>query len=432
MNELRVGVGKSKVTPKVGSKLVGYFNRPEGSKGVHDELYARALVIDNGEMTIAICAVELLWLWGKIVVEIREQVAQRCGLKPEQILIACTHTHAGAAPHETEDWDTPLANRVADAIVTAYESRQPARIGFGFGMLFGYSINRRWLNRPVDPSVGVMRVDTADGKPLAILSNYGCHAVVMGYDNYLISGDWPSYSSRMLEEQFPDCIALFTQGGAGDVNPLTETVRQKLAAGYPVGTIGDVTSFYGQFVRGEDDRSVGDCWNIEDRGGGTFLECHTLALAVNAEITRVWKAIETTDTLPIWTEQIIVNAARDADEPPALGLPEAYYAILPQMQDGYIPVEVMLVGLGSAVFSTQPGEVFSETAVDFRKMAQQIGYSFPWLISYANGSYSYMPPENAFAEGGYEVDWPNRYGLSRRLQNRVREAIFPILQQKKG
>lgn len=424
MPVFNAGVGSSSITPKTGAALVGYFNRPGGAQGVHDNLLARALVLDDGTRAVAICSVELLWLWASIVADIREDVARRCALAPENILICCTHTHAGAAPHNAADWDTPLAGRIADAIVAAYDSRRPARIGFGFGQLFGYNINRRWLNRPADPSVGVMRVDTHDGAPLAVVSNYACHAVVMGYDNYLISGDWPGYSSRLLEAEL-GCAALFTQGGAGDVNPLTETVRQRLAAGHTVGTIGELTSYYGQYRQGDP-----AAWNIEDRAGGTFLECETLARAVNAEVLRVWRAIPTTASAALWTERITINAAAGPDEAPPEGLPPDYHGYLPEIEPGSIPLEIMLLGVGQAVLTTQPGEVFSETAVELRKAAQQMGFAFPWLVSYANGSYAYLPPANAFDEGGYEVAWARRIGLSRHMQNRIAERVLPALRQR--
>lgn len=424
MSELSAGVGISKITPRVGTQLVGYFNRPGGAEGVHDDLLARAVVLDNGELTLAICSVELLWLWSSIVAEIRQQVSRRCGLAPEHILICCTHTHAGAAPHNPDDWDTPLATRIADAIVAAYDTRQSARIGFGFGQLFGYNINRRWLNRPADPSVGVIRIDSSDGKPLAVISNYACHAVVLGYDNYWISGDWPGYSSRLLEAEL-GCTALYTQGGAGDVNPLTETVRQRLAAGHTVGTIGELTSYYGQYHK--DDPAA---WNIEDRGGGTFIECETLARAFNTEVLRVWRAISTSPDVSLWTERLIVNGAAGPDEAPPEGLPPDYRGYLPEIEPGHIPLEIMLVGLDRAVLVTQPGEVFSETAVELRKTGQQMGYHFPWLVSYANGSYAYLPPANAFDEGGYEVAWGRRIGLSRHLQDRIASAVQPVLKRR--
>lgn len=412
------------ITPQVGCQLAGYGNRPGVAAGVHDDLHVRALVLDDGATVTALCSVELLWLWGSLVQHIRTLVAQRCDIPAENILIACTHTHAGGAPQNPDNWPTPLPELIAEAIAAAYADRQPAQIGFGFGQLFGYNINRRWLNRPADPSIGVMRVDTQAGQPLALISNYACHAVVLGYDNTLISGDWPGYSSRHLEAALPGCTALFMQGGAGDVNPLTETVRQRLAAAHPVGTIGNLTTYYG----GDQPNTVGH-WNIEDRGGGTFLECETLALAYNAEVLRVWRAIPTSETLAIRMVSITVNGAADLNEPTTEGLPPEYRSYMAEIQDGLIPLEITVLRLGTAVFMTQPGEVFSETAVEFRKRAQQMGYDSPWLVSYANGNYAYLPPDNAFDEGGYEVEWARRVGLSRRLQDRITAAVLPVLKQ---
>jgi hypothetical protein len=424
MAELRAGVGKSKITPRDGVEMIGYFNRPGVSQGVHDDLWARALVLDDGETQVALCSVELLWLRAGDVDTIRQAVIARCPLSAEQIFIFAVHTHGGPAIHQPENWDGSLYERIADSIVKAYSAMQPARLGCGFGMLMGYSINRRWLNRPVDPAVGVIRVDRADGSPLAILSDFACHAVVMGYDNLVITGDWPGYSSRLLEaEMGVGTVALFAQGGAGNVNPLTETVRQKLAAGHPVMSIGFVSNYYGY----RDDAS--DAWNIEDRGGGEFIECETIARAYNAEVMRVWRAITPETDAPLWLEQVTVDAKIGADEPPAAGLTPSSTSIINAEAEGALTLDIRLVGIGSAVLMGEPGEVFSETSLAFRVHAQHLGYGYPMLVSYANGTYAYLPPEDAFPEGGYEVNWPRGLGISRYTQNRIADAIDPILQR---
>ncbi|MFQ3567881.1 MAG: neutral/alkaline non-lysosomal ceramidase N-terminal domain-containing protein [Aggregatilineales bacterium] len=422
---LQAGIGKRIITPRVGVPLVGYGNRASVSQGVHDDLLARAVVIDDGATQIALCSIELLWLRKEEVAAIRAAVCARCALPDVSIFLFCTHTHSGPAGHSPDQWDFSLIDRIAEAIVEAYETRAPARIGFGFGQLFGYNINRRWLNRPADPSVGVMRVDHADGTPLALLGNYACHAVVLGYDNYLISGDWPGYSSRLLEAEL-GALALFSQGGAGDINPLTETVRQRLAAGHPVAAIGDVSFYYGY----QPDQP--DAWNIGDRGGGTFIECETLARAYNAEVMRVWRRIETSPALSLWTERVEVEAAIGPDEPPAQGVPLGLSSILAEEIGASILLDIRLVGIGSAVLLGQPGEVFSQTAVDFRAQAQRMGYPYPLLISFANGSYAYLPPADAFLEGGYEVSWPLGLGISRYTQNRIAKAIEPLLHSHGG
>jgi neutral/alkaline ceramidase-like enzyme len=424
MSSLQAGIGKSKITPHDGVQMVGYFNRPDVSQGVHDDLYARAVVLDNGSEQIALCSVELLWLRKQEVGQICQSVSARCGLKAAQIFIFTTHTHGGPAVHQPENWDYPLHERIADAIVNAYETRQPARFGCGSGQLFGYNINRRWLNRPADPAVSVMRIDDADGRPLALLGNYACHAVVMGYDNLLITGDWAGYGSRLLEEELGGgAIALFSQGGAGDVNPLTETVRQRLAAGHPVAAIGNVSFYYGYHPQAV------NAWNIGDRGGGTFLECETLGRAYCAEVMRVWRGIAPQPEAEIWLEQVTVEAVVGADEPPAKGLPPGMSSIISEQIGTSIPLDIRLVGIGPAVLLGQPGEIFSENAIEFRKRAQQLGHALPMLISYANDCYAYIPPANAFPEGGYEVNWALSLGISRYTQDRIAAAIDSFLKQ---
>ena len=425
MAHIKAGVGRSLITPRVGAELVGYFNRPGPATGVHDDLNARAIVLDDGETAIALCSVELCWLAGANVQAIRAAAASRTGLKPENIFVFATHTHSGPALQSESYWERPLAEIIADAIVQAYESRVEARLAGGFGQLFGYNINRRWLNRPADPSVGVLRVDRADGTPLAMLGNYACHAVVLGYDNLLISGDWPGYASRILEADLGhDCVALFSQGGSGDVNPLTETVRQKLAAGHPVTTIGRLTTYYGK----HEVTDVPDWWNIEDRGGGTFTEADTLARAYCAEVKRVWHSLAPVAEAPLWVERVIVDGSLAEDEPPALGMGEGHRRLLRDFD--VTSMEITMLGIGDVILLGQPGEVFTENAVEFRRSSQQMGYRYPFFVTYANGSYAYMPPSNAFSEGGYEVDWALRMGISRHVQDRIATATRQILEKR--
>lgn len=422
---LKAGVARKVLKPRVGADLVGYFAE-QLTTGIHDDIHARALILDDGETRIALCSVESCIIPAPLVQLVRQTVSAQCDLAPDHIHVFTTHTHSAPGLHVPDDWTESPINTLSETILEAHRSRQPARFGAGFGQLQGYSINRRWLNRPVDPAVGVLRIDTEDGTPLAILGNYGNHAVVLGYDNRLISGDWPGYSSRRLERQFGgQFVALFSQGGAGDVNPLTETVRQKLAAGHPVKSIGGITTLYG--VHGE---SHPDLWDIGDRAGGTFTEAETIALAYNAEVMRVWEAIPTSASIDLWTTSLAVNGAPGADEPPIATPPdllERLKLVSPDITEQSLPLEVALIGIGDCVLVGQPGESFAETAVDYRKTCQQMGYAYPLLVSYMNGWYAYLVPENAYAEGGYEVAAARSMGLSRYVQDRMRDAAIPVL-----
>ena len=420
MDNLQAGVGRQKITPKIGTPLYGYFDRLGPSTGVHDDLWARALVLDDGDTQIALCSVELCVFRAREVALVRQAVAERCALLPENIFLFATHSHAAPSGHNPNHWHRPLTDLIADAIVQAYESRQPACIGIGAGFLFGHNINRRWLDRPADPALGVVRVEKANGEPLALLGNYACHAVVLGSNNLLISGDWPGYASRQLEAELGgDIVALFSQGGAGDVNPLTESVRQRLTTGQTVGTIGDITAYYGNQ----------QVWNVEDRRDGTFADAEGLARVFSDEALRVWHGIQPTDDLTLWIERVVVNGAVGSDEPAGEGLSDDYRAQMPEIRDGYIPLELVVAGIGHSVLIGHPGETFSEDSIAIRRACQQMGYDYSMLLTYANGSYGYLPPANAHNEGGYEVSWPRRFGISRHVQEWMWEAIQPILER---
>ena len=422
-SRFQAGFGRVDITPKLGCRLVGYGNRSSGAEAVHDRLYARALVLEDGGGRWALVSVEFCFVQRDTVQAIRATVETRTGIPAGNILIATTHTHSGPDDHQAENWERPLAELVAEAVESGVQALQPAQIGSGFGFLYGYSINRRWLDRPIDPAVGVVRIDDAAGQPLGFVTNFACHAVVLGADNLQISGDWPGYAATQLEATFPGSTCLFFQGGAGNINPLVAGVRARLQGQQPVRAIGEVSVYYGP-------ADAPDQWNIGDRGGGTFAEVAELGGAFVAQVIRVANAIKSSNpTQPLWSQQVTVNATADPDEPrpepPAWSL--VLKAEVPKNAAGEIIAEIMLLGLGGLVLIGQPGEVFSETSVRLRADLRGLGYSTPLLVSYANDWLAYLPEPDAFDEGGYEPGWAVRLGISSHFQARVWAAIGPLL-----
>lgn len=428
MSAFRAGFGRVDVTPKLGCKLVGYGGRDGGATGVHDPLQARAAVFEDAGGRWAVIAVEFLYLNADTVQEIRQAVARRVGIPPSNVFASTIHTHAGPHDRHADNWPRPLPEMIADAVEAACNALQPARIGGGYGVLYGYSINRRYIDRPIDPGVAVVRVDDAAGKPLGLITNFACHAVVLGYDNYLISADWPGYACRKMEAELgPGTTVMFLQGGSGDVNPLVKGVRARLRNGHPVIAIGDISVYYGQ----ADDPAS---WNIGDRGGGTFEEVAELGEAFSEEALYVARHIRTTEpAAPAWSAQVTVEALADPGEstfqPPPLSM--ALITEKPTaVTEHSIPAEVMLLQVGDMLLVGQPGEVFSQTAVRIKAALRRMGYVTPMLVTYANGWLAYLPEPDAFDEGGYEPGWPVRLGISRNIQPRVWEAIEPILRQR--
>lgn len=426
MATLHAGGARVDITPQLGFPLVGYGNRLQGATAVHDRLWARALVLTDAHAALVLVSVEMCYLAMSTVAAVRLRIHRELGIPPEHVLIATTHTHAGPRDRDTGNWSRPLADLIADAIVAAYGARRPARIGSGVGVLYGYAINRRWLDRPVDPGVTVLRVDDEHGHLLGMWCNFACHAVVLGADTTVVSGDWPGHMMTQVETAYPDALCLFTQGGAGDVNPLVAGVRARMRSGHTVTAIGNISHNYGV---ADDPRA----WSIGDRAGGTFAEVAEVGDAVAAEVMHVCRQIVTaTPRVPLWATQVMVDATADVSEYPQRVRPPLQDDLPEIADERAIAVEIQLMRIGDVLLVTQPGEVFAETAWMLKAQVRAMGRVTPVLVSYANGWMAYLPEPSAFPEGGYEVDWAVSLNISAQFQPRVRAAVTPVLQAHVG
>jgi neutral ceramidase len=235
---LRAGVAKVEITPPPGIAMWGYSNRKGPATGTLDPLYARVLVLEAGSARLGLVTLDLGRPFGAASLSwLREATRQDVSF----LLVTASHTHSGPTIADeyssgTPAWETAALARIARAISDASSHLTEARIGTGYGFtLIGHNRLRgnsdgsvSWFERnltqvptaPVDGTVSVMRVDTSDGRPLAVLVNYACHPVVFGSDNLQYSADFPGAMARTVEEAFggkPLCF--FLQGAPGDINP---------------------------------------------------------------------------------------------------------------------------------------------------------------------------------------------------------------------
>lgn len=405
MSDFEAGFGSVEITPhNLGLPMVGYGTREHGSRtgnsqGVHDPLMAKALVVRKGAKAWALCALDLLAIDSENVAEARRFASRETGLEPEAILIASIHTHSGPDSKEAANWNRPLAELVAETIVQAWDHKQPARLAPGAGFLYGHSINRRWLDRPIDPGVGVLRIDDEAGKLLGVVVNFGLHAVVMGGDNLYISADYVGYMRSKVEAALGGAC-IFTNGGAADVNPLTETVRQQLRDRRAFVTMTGA-SYYGPEK---------DAVYIEERKGGTFAEAEIIGNALAEEVIKVACGLSTAPPqVDPWNKQAFIN----------------------HLDDGLELIESQALGVGDFGLVAQPGEVFVETALDIKARLRKLGYRYPWVVSYANDWQSYLAPKSALPEEGYEVDRARDKRHSPNLQDRLWAEISRAMAESK-
>src|SRR5271166_1292879 len=249
MSPLRAGAARVKLEPPGGLAMLGYDNRVGPNIGVHDDLAAQALVLDDGATKVAIVGVDLLALGVRIADDIRDRVATRTGIRADSILVCATHTHSAPAfnifatprvdakPTEGRDleWERALPEKIASAIVQAHENLEPATLHAATAN-FTLGIHRRLIrphrqvqtaaNRsgPADAEVMALGVYRSDATPIAFVLNYPCHGVVLCEDNLLYSRDWPGFAMDEIEGATGSAtgtrpISLFIQGATGNVDP---------------------------------------------------------------------------------------------------------------------------------------------------------------------------------------------------------------------
>ena len=191
--EFRAGVAKADLDPPYGIPMAGY-GAARYSKGTLDPLEARVLALSDGARTVALVTLDLCYPFDP---QVLEQIRAGARSAVDEVVFHASHTHSGPTYSAAPEAAAHAVPRVVGAIEAAAKAMVPARMGNGWGhawigfnrryLLPDGSVEMFWRNEtkvsttfPVDPTVGVIRVDRADGTPLAILVHYACHPVVLG------------------------------------------------------------------------------------------------------------------------------------------------------------------------------------------------------------------------------------------------------------
>lgn len=402
---MKVGISSVNITPPIGVPMAGYSARMGLAKGIHDDLYAKAIVFDDENMKAALIRCDLIGLGGDFIEETRRLIEAETGIDGNNVMITCTHTHSGPITDslfpDLDAWMKVLSRKIKGAVAAANRNLKEAKIGFNRGSVEGIVINRRKPGGPVDTEVGIIRIDDLSGNPVAALVNYTCHAVVLGPDNLLISADYPGYVMNFVEKNL-GIPALFVNGACGDINPLDKltVMRQE---------------------RKE---------NIYDRRSGTFDEAERLGTMIGAEAVKVFLGTETESDLelkiasrkvkiPLADLPSIDELKKMLEENEKLfkklvsekDAAQAYRAAIIiryarstiryiESGENVRPTEIQVFRIGDDGLVALPGEIFVEIGLDIKKKS---GLKHTVICELANDTIGYVPIKEAFKEPGYEV-----------------------------
>lgn len=227
----RAGFAKVLITPPVGVELAGYgVYLGRRSTQVHDDLFARALVLeDDAGERVLLLSLDLLGLNWDLYREITDQAAAAAGLDPARVLVSCTHTHSGPSTASLGGFGdadpaylATLPGLGAEAAAAAIGDLHPVRLGTAHGSVQALGFNRVRSDGPINRGLHVLRIDSADGTPELAIFSHGCHPVTIDRRTEAgtaISGDWPGrVAQRLAESGYPETI--FCLGPCGDIDPV--------------------------------------------------------------------------------------------------------------------------------------------------------------------------------------------------------------------
>jgi hypothetical protein len=239
--KLKVGAGKSKIS------FGDIFPTPEGFTGVHDPPSVKTIIIEGDAGRFAILLYELVGIAGALRQSVNRYLTETAGV-PEENIVNIT-AHVLSTPHgwniggdsEKSDIekDASFCSSIADAafraVSQALERMHEARIGYGIGFC-GINTSRNiftkygcWLGSndeaPHNHEVPIIRFDSMDGTPMAMIYGYGAQPSIMDGSvtrdgRKLISGDLCASASEFIESQYGDgFVAMYFTGAGGDQAP---------------------------------------------------------------------------------------------------------------------------------------------------------------------------------------------------------------------
>lgn len=409
---LTAGFSKVCISPPVGAPLAGFAAREGVSEGIHDDLFARSLVLANKASVIAMVSVDLLALPGEFIRRVREAIHRRTGIPPEAVMIASTHTHAGPVtittffnPDESVDasYMNSLASSIEESVARAWENRITARVGVGVAHVAGVGVNRRSPDqRPIDEEVGIIKIDDSESHTRAVLINYACHPTVLGPNNLLITGDFPNFSIEQIEKNLgPDGFAMFVNGTQGNIS---------MGHSSELSAIGVITPGR-TFERAAELGHLLAAATINELPSLTTDDSHpiaSLSLPVDLPLKRFPSVEEASENLREADEELARLSAQNASAEELMtakthrlyaSITKFYTQEAQALPDGHLSIELQGVRIGDAVFVAVPAEVFVEIGLRVKSHVQHRLF----IVGIANGYIGYLPTREAHSVGGYEV-----------------------------
>lgn len=414
MKNLQAGAAIINVTPEKPMFLHGYPHVERTSEGIHDPLYASALVIDNGKIQIGFCAVDVVFISREIVADVRSRVHEHTGIQEQNLMISASHTHSGpvtfsdvfydpAVPKADPEYISYLTNKLVDVYLKAYQNKRASRIAITTADGTGVGGNRRSKTDAIDSEVPIVVLKDADTDKIFAMSTIYCmHPTVLHEDSKFYSADFPGYTREYIINEFgEDVILLYHTGPSGNQSPRHFVKSHTFGEAKRLG-----------FMLGE--RIVESVRQVRNE---VFKDWVTLAAQQSKQMLpkKKFMSIEEAESKVIFVKNKLKQMQRENANSSEIRTVEcdwfgaeenkqlAKMAVTGDLEKVYqsvLPAEINVITIDNNGFVFLPGEMF----VEYSMMIKSSLPDKTFIASLSNGVLAgYLVTEEAEEEGGYEA-----------------------------
>ncbi|MBN2328996.1 MAG: neutral/alkaline non-lysosomal ceramidase N-terminal domain-containing protein [Candidatus Omnitrophica bacterium] len=422
---LQAGAFSSNITPALGGLIIGGW-APIPATKIHDDLFAKCLVLDNGKTRLVFVVCDNLGLPREVCDAAKQIIHETTGIPMKNIMISATHTHSAVTARgknrlvqdeALSEYQHFIVQRIADGVRCAVNNLEPAKIGWGGADEPASVFNRRWHLKPgtdipnpfgghdqvrmnppsgskdllkpagpTDPEIAFLSVLSTDGRPLALLANYSLH-YVGGVEKGDVSADYFGMFADRIQQlikadrQSPPFVAMMSNGTSGNINNIDFTKKSKSIPRYQ--KMREVAELTAQAV-------YTAYQNVEYKD---WVE-----LGARQEDLTLHVRKPDQDMLHYFQNVL----AKSDDETPYHTHEKIYAQRVKQLDESPDQVDVPLQALrvGDVGISAIPFEVFVEIGLELKEKSP---FKHSFTVSLANGSYGYLPTVPQHKLGGYET-----------------------------
>lgn len=189
--------------------IAGFGNK-RAANGIHDDLWARTMVIDDGRTRLAIVAVDLIGLMNNEIIDIRKQIPSGAGIT--YLIVTSTHNHEapdmlglwGKSPLRSginREYTAFVKKQIVTSIESAVSAMRPARLELSEDLAGASSLVKDTRDPQVfDYGIRIIKAtDRETGDILGTLIAWGNHPETLWGENLMITSDFPNYVRKYIE-----------------------------------------------------------------------------------------------------------------------------------------------------------------------------------------------------------------------------------------